>query len=288
MAKAKTLDLDQLRRIALTGVVSNDVLAERMVLKGGNALRLAHGVSGRASMDLDFSIAGDFAATDKVEADLFQGLRDRFDVHGLVVIDAKFSQRPAKPSEDPTWGGYKAAFKLISRQRFEQLRHDPLALSREAMIVNGPGGGSNLTIDISKFEYFNDKETITVSIDGFECRVYSLRLVVAEKLRAIVQQMPGAPPSIKKTRRPRDFYDIHLLCSGKEDILGDDFGALLNEVFAAKKAPLSLLAEIPEWRDHHEVDWPSVRDSAPGAGDDFGPYFDYVVKLAARYIPSGT
>jgi hypothetical protein len=288
MAKKKP-DLDELRRIALTGVLSNDALAERLVLKGGNALRLGHGVSQRASMDLDFSMAGDFDSPDEAKTSLFRGLTERFDTHGLVLIDPKFAAKPEKPpAEDPNWGGYQISFKLISRERHEALKSNPQKAIIEAMIVN-PAGSNVMSIDISKHEFISTEETQTISVNGFECKIYSLRLIVAEKLRAIVQQMPDAPPESKQSRRPRDFFDIYTVCNGKEaEILGDNFLNLLNQVFLAKNTPIRLLADISKYRSWHEDAWPSVRDTAPSAGDDFGPYFDYVVNLANRYIPSGT
>lgn len=39
---------------------SDDTLMHQLVLKGGNALRLAYGIGSRASLDFDFSLANDF------------------------------------------------------------------------------------------------------------------------------------------------------------------------------------------------------------------------------------
>ena len=146
-----------------------------------------------------------------------------------------------------------------------------------------------MIVEISKHEFLIDAEIKTVYFDGLPCKIYSRRLIVAEKMRAIVQQMPEAPPSAKRTRRPRDFFDIYAVCHGKEDeILGTDFQQLLEQVFAAKQTPITLLAAIPDDRAFHEEDWQSVRDTALGAGSDFAPYFDYVVGLANTYSPTGT
>ena len=64
MAFASALDHTAIRRIAITAVFSDDCLFERVVLKGGSALSIALGLSGRTSMDLDFSIENDFENPD--------------------------------------------------------------------------------------------------------------------------------------------------------------------------------------------------------------------------------
>lgn len=280
-------DPDDLRRIAITGVISDDQLAANLVLKGGNALRLVHGVSTRASLDLDFSMATDFASLDDAKRRLFHGLRERFDAVGLIVLDTKLTAKPPTPRpEDPMWGGYEAELKLISRERFEEIRDNPQALAREALTIHGPGKSTKLTIDISKYEFVDDMEL--KEVNGFECRVYSLRLIVAEKLRALAQQMPEAFPPNRRKARARDFFDIFTLCSGKEPtVLRSDFNEILAKTFAAKSVPLDLLGKFGGERALHEPDWPSVRDTSIGAGEEFDPYFNYVVNLADRYKPSG-
>jgi hypothetical protein len=47
-------DFQVVRRIAITALFSDDVLFDKVVLKGGNALNLALGISDRTSLDLDF------------------------------------------------------------------------------------------------------------------------------------------------------------------------------------------------------------------------------------------
>ena len=42
---------------------SPDILMEKLVLKGGNALDLVHRIGGRASMDIDLSIDGEDLTT---------------------------------------------------------------------------------------------------------------------------------------------------------------------------------------------------------------------------------
>jgi len=44
-----------IRRTAIIAMFSDDVLMEQLVLKGGNALDLVHGLTALGSLDIDFS-----------------------------------------------------------------------------------------------------------------------------------------------------------------------------------------------------------------------------------------
>ena len=68
------MDLDQLRRVIITAIFSDDELLETLVLKGGSALSLIHGIGTRSSLDLDFSIDGDFASIEDARVRLVSAL----------------------------------------------------------------------------------------------------------------------------------------------------------------------------------------------------------------------
>ena len=59
MAKER-IDIEEIKKLALIALVSDDILMETLVLKGGNALLVAYALSLRASWDLDFSMRDDF------------------------------------------------------------------------------------------------------------------------------------------------------------------------------------------------------------------------------------
>ena len=68
------------------------------------------------------------------------------------------------------------------------------------------------TIDISRYEYTEGKDQ---DLSGYRIFVYSPEMMVAEKLRAICQQMSEYGPVVKRNRaggaRARQFLDIHTL-----------------------------------------------------------------------------
>ena len=69
------LDFQAVRRIATTALFSDDVLFEKVVLKGGNALNLVLGVSDRTSLDLDFSIENDSEDIEDARRRIFAALQ---------------------------------------------------------------------------------------------------------------------------------------------------------------------------------------------------------------------
>lgn len=54
------MNFEEVRKLIITALFSDDVLFEQIVLKGGNAISLVYGISGRVSLDLDFSLEEDW------------------------------------------------------------------------------------------------------------------------------------------------------------------------------------------------------------------------------------
>ena len=50
----------EVKKWAIVAMFSDDDLLERLVLKGGNLLDVVYSISSRASVDLDFSLEGEF------------------------------------------------------------------------------------------------------------------------------------------------------------------------------------------------------------------------------------
>ena len=278
MPQGKTLEHEQVRRLAITAVFSDDYFFERVVLKGGNALAIALGLGGRSSLDLDFSIENDFENPAEAAQRLEAALNRRFASVGIVVVDFSFSPPPFTPREGaPRWGGYLAEFKLLEEARYKQIGDDKQARGRESMVI-GPGQQRKFTIDLSKFEYTHGN--IIREIDSFDVRVYTPEMIALEKLRAICQQMPEYSPNRTPSARARDFFDIYQIYA----ITGLRIGSqenkkLLRHIFAAKDVPLDFLQLIAAQREFHRPDWDSVRLSINNDKlKEFDFYFDFVVE----------
>lgn len=280
--KTKRLDPDAIRRIVITAVASDDVLVERLVLKGGNALAIVHRVGRRASFDLDFSIDGDFDDANQIGERLKAAIEDRFDAVGYVPFDYAFTERPPIPAgedENPTWGGYAATFKLLPRDEWDRLG-DNIEKKRFTAVTTGEQQNRTYRIEISKHEYCEGKEE--AEVDAYACYVYTLPMIATEKLRAICQQSPMYEFRRHPRPRPRDFYDIRTIIEERNlDLRTVPNVELLVRMFRAKHVPLDLLTDIESSREFHRAEWPAVVQNAREALQGFDYYFDYVVSLAA-------
>jgi len=56
---------------------------------------------------------------------------------------------------------------------------------------------------------------------------------------------------------------------------------LLEQIFAAKDVPISLMRDVQHTREFHRPDWPDVELSVAGGVRGFDYYFDFVVGLIA-------
>ena len=278
------MDFATIRRTTIIALFADDELAGMLALKGGNALSLVHGITSRTSVDLDFSIAQDFPDFPRAKERIFRLLKDRFDSAGYVVFDEKLTPKPRIDGEDtkPWWGGYELNFKLIRKERYEELlRSRPDKLRIEAM-ETGPGQKRVFKVDLSKCEYIAGKEKC--ELDDYAIYVYSPEMIVIEKLRAICQQMPEYAAPHTTTARARDFFDIYeTIIKRSIDLTTPANLELLRLIFDAKRAPLALLARVGETREFHRPDWAAVETTVAGEqieGFDF--YFDFVLAQIER------
>jgi len=273
-------EIDEIRRIALIAVFADDELMNRVVLKGGNALSLIYEIGGRASVDLDFSIDGDFKDLADSETRLFRSLQTRFATRGYVVFDTALVRRPAHQTEDRVegrWGGYQATFKVIRTVDAERLSGRLSELQRQAITVT-QSQHRTFKIDFSKYEYCGGK--LAKELDSFQIFVYSPAMIVVEKLRAICQQHPSYELNRNRKSRGRDFYDIfQVMESLHVNLVDPDTIELFRCMFEAKHVPLSLLRSLEDQRDFHRAEWPAVVAALSTNAQEFDFYFDFVLEL---------
>jgi len=280
------VDFDDVKRNVLIAIASDDKLFHRLVLKGGNAIWLYRPDFERPSLDLDFSITGQFTDLEllEVQARIDRVLKRQFQSVNHEVFDLKIEQRPTEISPDlrTFWGGYRVTFKIIEITKIDLVGQD-LQKMRMSSVSFGKKHNRVFSIDISAHEYCDHKQEHR--IDEFSIYVYSLDAIVCEKLRAICQQHPdysvivhrGRPPSA----RARDFFDICQIAEFHPLNFGDaGIQQLLVAIFEAKRVPLHLLGEIGVARDFHREDFLSVRDTSGGSPrKSFDDYVDQVVGL---------
>jgi hypothetical protein len=272
--------LKKIRRLAIVALFSDVDLMNLLVLKGGNLLDIVYGISFRSSIDIDFSIEGEFKKRDlsKIKRKIEILFRKTFKDAGYEVFDINFIEIPRKilPAIKDFWGGYHIEFKLIEIDKYSKHIDSTSALRRNAIVI-GPNQQKKFEIEISKHEYCSQKEK--KELDGLTVYSYSPLMIIFEKLRAICQQMPKYRKIVKThhpTARARDFVDIYVVFeSFKINWLSDESKELMINIFNAKRVPLSYLGKIRDYKEFHRQDFDAVK-----AGinlKEFDYYFEYVV-----------
>lgn len=140
----------------------------------------------------------------------------------------------------------------------------------------GPDNQRTFKIQISKHEHCEGKRK--VELNNYTIYVYTPEMLAIEKLRAICQQMTEYTKRGHPTPRARDFYDIHSILTATGIRLSSSENLhLVADIFRAKEVGIELIGRIPEYREFHRPDWPSVRVSVTGELKEYDFYFDYLL-----------
>lgn len=282
--------VNKIKRITIIALASDDQLMETLVLKGGNAIDLAYqpdnDIVSRTSYDLDYSIYdGDFTEDQaSISSRIEATLRQTFLENDLVVFDYKFLNKPKQMNEKliDFWGGYKVEFKVIDKEDHDKHIGNNDKIRRASIPLN-PNHSPVFELEFSKFEHVEKKSKIEV--DGYKIYVYTPEMIVFEKLRAVCQQLPdyGAIiPSFSPRARARDFYDIHLIWDlFKIDPTTEENKELIENIFEAKRVPLSFIKQIRNNKTLHQDNWDLVKDTISQLEkvEDFDFYFNFVLDL---------
>ena len=244
--------LSEFRKLVIQAIFSDDDLSKLFSLKGGSALDLIHNITYRSSIDVDVAMQDDISPekiqiiANKLETAL-QSIFNEYD-----PSYSKFEARPAKQNiaAKEFWGGYRVEFKIRKGIHPIDELPDPQKAAREAEVIDPSTQSRKFMIDISKYEFTNPSEF--KDLEGYKIKVYTLEMIVYEKLRAICQKLPEykyAQEPIKA--RPKDFYDIYIIMKNQPHI---NFESLeldtLEKFFNAKEVPLQLLFKIPQYKQN--------------------------------------
>jgi predicted nucleotidyltransferase component of viral defense system len=282
--------LEKIKRITIIALVSDDILMEKLVLKGGNAINFIHKLSSRASIDLDYSMKDDFTLEELIDIEnrIKKVLETTFKENGYQIFDFKFHEKPEKVNEKVRhfWGGYAVEFKIIESEKYTSFT-DIEALRRHAIVI-GKDNSTKYSIDISKYEFVEDK--VGYEIDGYTLFAYTPEMIVCEKIRAICQQVPDYKEivmSMTPKSRARDFFDIHTLITHfGVDLTKTENLDLLKNILAVKKVPLNFISKISDSKKLHEESYAQLKDTlrASEKVENFDFYFEFVLKLTAEIL----
>ncbi|MCK5708687.1 MAG: nucleotidyl transferase AbiEii/AbiGii toxin family protein [Candidatus Aureabacteria bacterium] len=283
--KIELKQLENIRKLAIIAMVSDDDLFQRLVLKGGNAIDFIYHAAGRSSLDVDFSMEKDFK---KNEIEIFGGkirksIEKTYLENGYYPFDIKFTQRPKRKSEQQPnfWGGYLVEFKLLDKNEYESLKTNIEKQRREAIIIDKEGKRI-FKIDISKYEFCSKKEK--KQLNDYTVYVYTPTMLIFEKLRALCQQMPEYKKIIHCATSPRskDFVDIYFLNQKYPiNIKAKENKNLLLNIFKIKDVPLNFLEKIKNHKEFYRRDYDSVKDTVKTGIKlkSFDFYFNEVLEI---------
>lgn len=278
------MDLDKIKKLTLRALMSDETLMHSLVLKGGNALHLVYEITNRGSIDIDFSVEREFTQD---ELQIMPGWLDyilnrTFREENLKVFDVRFIEKP-KSGSTPEWRGYLLEFKVIDKEKFNEFQGDVDSIRRNAIKLNNQS--PKYEVEISAYEYVEG--ATTKELDGVILRVYTLEMILFEKIRALCQTMPEYSEIVKSARpkyRARDIYDIFIISKSGPLNLDKD---MLSEIFKAKQVPLEFINNMENLREHNRTNWETVRSSISESDrdnlEDYDYYFDQVLKIIEQF-----
>lgn len=291
--------LDKIRKLTIISMfAASDELMDLFALKGGNALNYIYNLNQRSSIDIDISMENSFEKLEmklkEVEELLTDSFERTFKENNLKAFDIILEKKPHKmsPDKEEFWGGYKLSFKVLEYERWLNLKNqedkDINDMRRQAIPFN-KDFKRVFTVDISRHEYFEDRQLKI--LDNYYIYVYSPRMIVLEKLRAICQQTKEYAEIIE-THKPRgraqDFFDIYIILENFSEIDLTSKKSLeeLKEIFSIKKVPLSLLNKLENYREFHRDSFTAVQDTVFNSDqlESYNFYFNYILEKVRLII----
>jgi len=192
--KANGVTAEEARRrlvqfVVLVSVASSTRLFASLALKGGNALRFIHG-NRRSTIDLDFTAEGDFPDDpDSIRGLLNAAFRGALRQYQVKVRCQSVKRNPKRPEATLPTYAVKACFQLPGDRYYQNFDERPSF----AEIVE---------LEISLNDVLCETIEQNLGASSKPLRVCSLEDILAEKLRALLQQV------IRGRNRPQDVYDI--------------------------------------------------------------------------------
>ncbi len=233
--------------VILRDIATSSILSARLVFKGGNALDF-HWVPNRSTQDLDFSADMTLLAPPLDETTLRDHLTRAFagDGSGHRTRLAVHRVQRQPPGPNKTFATYKAGvgYALQDEDRLQRRKEH-----------NEPSTNV-IPVDISLNEPIC--ATCFFPVDPtHQPRVSSIEDIVAEKLRALLQQ------PIRRRTRPQDLLDIVAVLRAYPDLDLRQVAAFLLRKAAAWDVPVSRAAfNHPDVLSRTQTDYDALEETA--------------------------
>ena len=262
-APAGEREFRQAVHVLLHAVATSPWLSRSLCMKGGILMAL-HYRSERYTSDIDFSTSDPFT----VEAE--SAFRDALE-RALAVapealgydIDCRVQSFKVDPGRDKTFVTLRLK---LGYARVGTPAHRRLAVGHGIQVLG---------LDYSFNESIPDQEIVEIDDTGTLC-VYGLGTLVAEKLRALLQQV------VRGRNRRQDIYDLDFLLRTQPQLQLTPFKARLLDDLATKCRerdiePTPDAFDDPDVRARAEADYGTLAQELPeGALPPFGESFNAV------------
>lgn len=218
--------------VVLQGVANAPASLPLIAFKGGNALDLLL-MPNRSTIDLDFSVIDAISPheshDERIRTALDEALQDPAQVHDMALRVQSVTRNPAR---------LDATFPTYSMRIAYALADQP---GVGAQIRNAQAVSQVVHMEVTVNDVVCAWQTLTLP-SGDALRVCTLDDIVAEKLRALLQQ------TIRNRHRPQDVLDIAMCVLTRSEQLSDaNVADFLLRKAAARDVPVSLAAfEEPE------------------------------------------
>ena len=234
----------QTAEIALNAIAMTAPLGAKMVLKGGILVGLAYD-SPRQTTDID--LTADFTADSPVRnriqdllSSAFPRIAARLGYADLVLSIHSIKYQPRGQFDTARFPALK--LKIASAKR---------GTPSEAALQEGEPTNCIIGVDISFNESMHQSQVLELT-GGQELHAYGLVDLIAEKLRAVLQQVS------RHRNRRQDIYDLDRLIAKQE--IDENLRAEILEVFIAKCRsrdiePDRASLDDPEVKERSAVDW---------------------------------
>lgn len=195
--RAKTSSEEARRRfvqfVILTSVSSSASLATQISFKGGNALRFVHD-NQRSTLDLDFSAEIEFPDSgDQIKFWLDDAFK-RADRRYLAKVRCQsIHRKPPNPARTLPTYNIRVCYQFPGDRFYPDLDERLAAKKSFSNVVD---------VEISLNDVPCETNEKLLTPDAKPIRVCTLEDIIAEKLRALLQQIP------RNRSRPQDVFDI--------------------------------------------------------------------------------
>ena len=250
----------------LTAIANTRYLSSDMIMKGGILLAVRYN-SARFTRDIDFSTSKTLNEfdSDELQNELEKGLI-RCSEQLEYDLDCRVQRFEVKPrnQKKPTF----PSFNIRVGYAYRGSNEHKLVINRKASTV--------IDIDYSLNEPMIYIDTISIGVNN-NLRVYALVDVVAEKIRAILQQVP------RHRQRGQDIYDLFILIEKFPNLIADEGKKILSSL-KIKSGARSLPVEKNSLRDDKTREFARVRyetltDEIEGELPDFNEAYKTVLKF---------